>query len=81
MIDAAWMESWVSFVMGTSGPPGPISNYNLFVRAEELSHTHREGEVLFVYNTFSCIAEGAPNDIHRYELGKNTHTQKKDILG
>ncbi|CAB1103615.1 unnamed protein product [Ectocarpus sp. CCAP 1310/34] len=30
IIDAIWMSTWVNFVMGKSGPPGPISNHNLF---------------------------------------------------
>lgn len=31
IIDAAWMSRWISFVMGRAGPPGPISNNNLFL--------------------------------------------------
>eukprot|EP00752_Nemacystus_decipiens_P006238 g5627.t1 len=31
IMDAIWMSSWINFVMGNSGPPGPISNNNLFV--------------------------------------------------
>eukprot|EP00903_Cladosiphon_okamuranus_P007801 g7550.t1 len=31
IIDAAWMSSWIHFVLGKSGPPGPISNNNLFL--------------------------------------------------
>ena len=31
IIDAAWMSSWINFIMGKSGPPGPISNNNLFL--------------------------------------------------
>ncbi|CAM9754888.1 unnamed protein product [Ectocarpus fasciculatus] len=30
IIDAMWMSNWVNFVMGKAGPPGPISNHNLF---------------------------------------------------
>ncbi len=35
IIDAAWMSSWVDFVMGNAPPPGPISNRNLFVHFAE----------------------------------------------
>lgn len=43
MIDAVWMDRWVKHVMAKANPPGPISNYNLYDRAVDLSDEQRDG--------------------------------------
>ncbi|CAM9156500.1 unnamed protein product [Ectocarpus sp. 13 AM-2016] len=48
IIDAIWMSAWVNFVMGKSGPPGPISNHNLFTR-----YTGNRRESMLVHHAAS----------------------------
>lgn len=31
MIDASWVNRWVLFAMAGAGPPGPITNLNLYL--------------------------------------------------
>lgn len=32
VIDASWIDRWVLFAMAKAGPPGPITNRNLYSR-------------------------------------------------
>lgn len=35
IIDASWVNRWVLFAMASAGPPGPITNNNLYLAPDE----------------------------------------------
>lgn len=61
IIDATWVSSWVHFVMGKSGSPGPISNNNLFLH---YSGKRRECE---------CGVGEAHSACDRHDVGRLAH--------
>lgn len=44
LVDAGWMNRWVDFITGKAGPPGMITNYNLFNQRRPSTAEKHDGE-------------------------------------
>lgn len=70
MVDAVWMKAWVDFAMEKGDPPGPISNYNLYLDVSELplkrqQCTRKYSSLHAMHPVISCsMVFSSPDDIY-----------------